>query len=124
MVPPAGLWNQKPTCAKHDQEVSWMGETDDSKKSFTAVFPVADLLGIRFISHADGRATAELEAKPQFANPMGTLHGGILCDLADATMGVAFASTLSAGESFTTLELKMNFLRPFWTGRLNAEAVV
>ena len=55
---------------------------------------------------------------------MGTLHGGILCDLADAAMGMAFASTLDGDRSFTTLELRINFLRPFWTGRLRAEAEV
>jgi uncharacterized protein (TIGR00369 family) len=55
---------------------------------------------------------------------MGTLHGGILCDLADAAMGVAFASTLREQESFTTLELKVNFLRPVWQGLLTAEAEV
>jgi len=44
---------------------------------------------------------------------MGTLHGGILCDLADAAIGFAFARTLAPGESFTTLELKINFLRPY-----------
>jgi uncharacterized protein (TIGR00369 family) len=51
---------------------------------------------------------------------MGTLHGGVLCDVADAAMGVAYASTLADGESFTTLELKINFLRPFRTGTLIA----
>jgi uncharacterized protein (TIGR00369 family) len=55
---------------------------------------------------------------------MGTLHGGILCDLADAAMGVAFASTLQRDESFTTLELKINFLRPVWNGFLKADASV
>ena len=102
------------------------GETNamTSRKEPPAEFPVADFLGIRFISHREGHASAEFEAKPQFANPMGTLHGGILCDLADATMGLAFASTLQADESFTTLELKINFLRPFRTGALKAEAVV
>jgi uncharacterized protein (TIGR00369 family) len=51
---------------------------------------------------------------------MGTLHGGILCDVADAAMGMAFAATLDEGESFTTLELKINFLRPVRNGRLIA----
>jgi len=51
---------------------------------------------------------------------MGTLHGGILCDIADAAMGIAFASTLDDGESFTTLELKINFLRPVWKEKLRA----
>ena len=72
-------------------------------------FPVADFLGINFISQSDGRAVAEFRAETQHANPMGTLHGGILCDLADAAMGVAFAGTLQPDESFTTLELKINF---------------
>lgn len=51
---------------------------------------------------------------------MGTLHGGVLCDVADAAMGVSFASTLEDGESFTTLELKINFLRPVWSEKLRA----
>lgn len=67
-----------------------------------------------------GESRMELEATERHANPMGTLHGGILCDLADAAMGTAYYSTLEDGESFTTLELKINFLRPFWTGRLVA----
>ncbi len=51
---------------------------------------------------------------------MGTLHGGILCDIADAAMGIAYASDLNEGESFTTLELKINFLKPIWNARLRA----
>ena len=92
------------------------------KRSLPEVFPIADLLGIKFISQSDGNAVAEFRAGAQHSNPMGTLHGGILCDLADAAMGVAFASTLRHDESFTTLELKINFLRPMWNGLLRAEA--
>jgi uncharacterized protein (TIGR00369 family) len=62
----------------------------------------------------------EFVAEARHANPMGTLHGGILCDIADAAMGMAFASTLDEGETFTTLELKINFLKPVRTGRLVA----
>ena len=51
---------------------------------------------------------------------MGTLHGGILCDIADAAMGIAYASTLDEDESFTTLELKINFLKPVWNSKLVA----
>ena len=82
--------------------------------------PVATLIGLRLRSVGTGEATFDLETGPQHANPMGTLHGGILCDLADAAMGVAYASTLGEAESFTTLELKINFLRPFWSGSLVA----
>ena len=84
--------------------------------------PVADLVGFRIIEAELGRAVFVLDAGPQHANPMGTLHGGILCDLADAAMGIAYASTLEEGESFTTLELKINFFKPIWTARLTATA--
>ncbi|MFQ6012817.1 MAG: PaaI family thioesterase [Thermoplasmata archaeon] len=82
--------------------------------------PVAQLIGFRLVSLKTGEAIMELEATERHANPMGTLHGGILCDIADAAMGMAYASTLRAGESFTTLELKINYLRPFWKGTLQA----
>ena len=84
--------------------------------------PVATLIGFTLTAIQPGQAVIEFEATTQHANPMGTLHGGVLCDIADAAMGMAYASTLAAGETFTTLELKINFLRPFWTGKLVAEA--
>jgi uncharacterized protein (TIGR00369 family) len=55
---------------------------------------------------------------------MGTLHGGILCDLSDAAMGVAFASTLAENETMTTIELKINFLKPVWNTKLRAVAKI
>jgi uncharacterized protein (TIGR00369 family) len=84
--------------------------------------PVAGLVGFRIVEVEPGRALFEMETGPQHANPMGTLHGGILCDLADAAMGIAYASTLGEGETFTTLELKINFFKPVWNARLRAEA--
>src|SRR5215831_7359907 len=86
--------------------------------------PVARLIGFTLTAMQPGQAVIELEATAQHANPMGTLHGGILCDIADAAMGIAFASTLTEGETFTTLELKINFLKPVWNARLRADAHV
>jgi uncharacterized protein (TIGR00369 family) len=85
---------------------------------------VARLIGFEAKEIADGRAVVTLAAGPQHANPMGTLHGGILCDIADAAMGMAFASTLAAEETFTTVELKINFFRPVWEANLKAEGRV
>jgi len=82
--------------------------------------PIAQLLGLKIISLLPGESHLELDAGPQHANPMGTLHGGVLCDLADLAMGAAYASTLGREETFTTLELKINFLRPVWRGKLFA----
>lgn len=86
--------------------------------------PVAELLGIELVEGGDGRCTMKLEAGQQHSNPMGTLHGGVIGDVADAAMGMAYFSTLGPGESFATLELKINFLRPFWTGTLLAHGRV
>jgi uncharacterized protein (TIGR00369 family) len=86
--------------------------------------PIAMLLGFRLIALSPGAATVQLEAGPQHANPMGTLHGGVLCDIADAAMGIAYATNLVEGESFTTLELKINFLKPIWKATLTAEGKV
>ena len=82
--------------------------------------PIADLIGFTLSDVEPGRAVVELEAGQRHASPMGTVHGGVLCDIADAAMGIAYAAGLGEGETFTTLELKINFLRPVWTGRLIA----
>ena len=86
--------------------------------------PIGKLLGLTITHSGTGRATVEFEASGQYANPMGTLHGGVLCDLADAAMGLAYLSTLAEGETLTTIELKINFLRPVWNAKLRAEARV
>jgi len=82
--------------------------------------PVARLIGFILTEVEPGRAVIALDADGRHANPMGTLHGGVLCDIADAAMGMAYASTLEESETFTTLELKINFLKPVREGRLVA----
>ena len=82
--------------------------------------PVATLIGFTLAAVEPGRAVVQLDVDDRHHNPMGTLHGGILCDIADAAMGMAYAATLDEGETFTTLELKINFLKPVWSGRLVA----
>src|SRR5271165_5324666 len=63
-----------------------------------------------------------MEADERHHNPMGTLHGDVFCDLADAAMG--YAAMLGEGETFTIVELKINFFRPVRQGKLTAEAKV
>jgi uncharacterized protein (TIGR00369 family) len=86
--------------------------------------PIARLLGFVLKAIAPGRATFEMAVDERHHNPLGTLHGGIYCDLADAAMGYAYASTLGEAETFTTVELKINFFRPVREGKLTAEARV
>jgi uncharacterized protein (TIGR00369 family) len=85
---------------------------------------ISQLLGFQVVAAEPGRVVVELATDERFANPMGTLHGGVLCDIADAAMGLAYASRLEDGESFTTLELKINYLKPVWRARLQAIGTV
>jgi uncharacterized protein (TIGR00369 family) len=94
------------------------------ERARTSSVPVAALIGFSIEPIGDGQAVGRLEAGPQHANPMGTLHGGILCDVADAAMGMAFVTTLKPDESFTTMSLTMNFFRPVWQGQLRFDARV
>src|SRR4030081_754681 len=84
--------------------------------------PIAELIGFTVEEIGAGRAVGLLQAGPQHANPMGTLHGGVLCDLSDAAMGMAFVTTLAPDESFTTMALNIQFFRPVWQTLLRAEA--
>src|SRR6516225_2283849 len=86
--------------------------------------PIGRLLGLVLKEVEPGRAVFEMEADQRHHNPLGTLHGGIFCDLADAAMGYAYAGTLGEGEAFTTVELKINFLRAVRKATLTAEARV
>ena len=86
--------------------------------------PIAQLIGFRVEEIGGGRAVSSLQAGAQHANPMGTLHGGVLCDITDAAMGMAFASTLAPDESFTTMTFSIDFFRPVWQSLLRAEARV
>lgn len=86
--------------------------------------PVSRLIGFSLKSIEPGHAIFEMEVDERHHNPMGTLHGGIYCDIADAAMGFAYAATLGEGETFTTIELKINFLRAVRKAKLTADAKV
>ncbi len=84
--------------------------------------PIAKLLQMRITQVEDGRVTMQMPIDARYANAIGTLHGGVMCDLADAAMGTAFATTCEEGDSYVTVELKCNYLRPVWEGSITATA--
>src|SRR5437764_1165699 len=88
--------------------------------------PIAVLLGMWISEVSEGRVVFALEAAEYHYNPLGTVHGGVMATLLDSAMGCAVQSTLPAGTSYTTLELKVNYLRPVTskTGMLYCEGKV
>ena len=92
-----------------------------------AIAPPAFALTLGLVPGEFGEGTAEFSMitdPDRHGNVMGTLHGGALATLADTAMGFAFATTLAGDESFATLEMKVNFVRPVWTSTLRASAQV
>lgn len=86
--------------------------------------PITELLGVTSRSLGDGAAEVEMDAGPRLHNAMGILHGGVLLDLADVAMGVAFATVAEEGETFSTVQSSISYLRPVREGRLVAAARV
>ncbi|MDB4973457.1 MAG: hypothetical protein JWN48_1798 [Myxococcaceae bacterium] len=86
--------------------------------------PITKLIGIELSQIELAKSVMHMNADARHANPMGTLHGGVVCDLSDAAMGTAMATTLEADESFTTLDLTVKFFKPIWKARLRATARV
>jgi uncharacterized protein (TIGR00369 family) len=86
--------------------------------------PVAELLGYRLIEVAHGLAVFELQPAEYHYNPFATVHGGIISTLLDSAMTAAVMSTLGIGTACSTVEIKVNFIRPVTdrTGPLRCEA--
>lgn len=74
--------------------------------------PMCEAMGFHFVSVEHGHT--RLEGLPEFRhyNPIGTVHGGFAATVLDTATGAAIFSTLAKGDSWTTLELKLNFVRP------------
>jgi uncharacterized protein (TIGR00369 family) len=85
--------------------------------------PMASLLGFDLAEVSDGFAVFECKPGEQHYNPIGVVHGGLACTLLDSAMGCAVNTTLKAGTGYTTLELKVNMVRPLTidTGLMRCE---
>lgn len=97
------------------------GATSPAGSPITFPPPIAKTLGMKLTAIDEATATVEMETDPAVhANPMGTVHGGVLCDLADLAIGTAHSTTLQDGESFTSVDLQINFFRPVWKEKIKA----
>ena len=87
---------------------------------------VAALLDIRCPEVEDGRIVFSCETRPEFANPLGTLDGGIVATLLDSAMSCAVHTTLPANQAYTSLDISVRYIRPGAVdgGELRAEGRV
>jgi len=88
--------------------------------------PVAVLMGMWISEVSEGRAVFAVEPAEYHYNPLGTMHGGVIATLLDSALGCVVQSVLPAGTAYTTLELKVNYVRAITvkTGVVHAEGKI
>lgn len=88
--------------------------------------PIANLIDMDISEVEKGRCVFSLRPAEFHYNPIGSVHGGIFCTLLDSAMGCAVQTSLPAGSGYTTLELKVNLVRPLTakTGQVFCEGKV
>jgi uncharacterized protein (TIGR00369 family) len=78
--------------------------------------PIANLVAMRLATIGDGEAVFRCEPDESVYNPIGMVHGGLLCTLLDSAAGCAVHTQLPAGVGYSTIEIKVSFLRPVHAG--------
>jgi uncharacterized protein (TIGR00369 family) len=78
--------------------------------------PISVLMNFALTELSEGRAVFTAEPAEYHYNPIGVVHGGLAATLLDSAMGCAIHSTLPAGVGYTTLEIKVNYIRPMTVG--------
>jgi uncharacterized protein (TIGR00369 family) len=119
-------WEDPRTGARAARSMSGMEYLQAMERGDLPYPPILETLGLAVESVEEGRVVfSTVPAEFQY-NPIGTVHGGVLATLADSAMGCAVHTTLPAGAGYTTLELKVNFLRPVTveSGPLRCEGTV
>ncbi len=87
---------------------------------------IAELMGFAPVEAEEGRVVFAAVPERRHYNPIGTVHGGLAATLLDSAMGCAVHTKLPAGVAYTTLEIKVNYVRPMTasTGPVRCEATL
>ena len=87
--------------------------------------PIMNLMNMRPVAVEVGRVTFTCDPNESHYNPIGTVHGGLVCTLLDSVLGCAVQTTLPRGQGYTSLEIKISYLRPVMadTGQLTAVGI-
>lgn len=116
-------WDDPASGAEAAREMSGLEYLRAMARAELPGVPMASLMGFGVAEIEEGRVIFECVPGEQHYNPIGSVHGGLACTLFDSAMGCAVHSALPAGVGYTTIELKVNFLRPIsvQTGKLSCE---
>jgi uncharacterized protein (TIGR00369 family) len=85
--------------------------------------PIASLVSFRVVEVEVGRVVFECTPDDSVYNPIGTVHGGVVCTLADSAAACAVHTTLEAGLAYTSIDLNVSYLRPVTSGSGTLRAI-
>ena len=90
----------------------------EARRQFANKIPMLQTLGIEVLALEPGQSQLRLPFREEITQPAGIMHGGAMAALADSGVAQALVATLPLGTQFTTIELKINYLRPCSAGTL------
>lgn len=119
-------WEDPRPLAKAGRELSGLEFLQKIVSGELSPPPLAALLNFNLTELREGYAVFAVDPAEYHYNPIGVVHGGLAATLLDSAMGCAVHSTLPAGAGYTTLEIKVNFIRAMSaeTGRVRCEAKI
>ena len=119
-------WNDPAPALQALQTMSGMAHLKAMQSGELPPPPITALIGMTLAEVDEGRVVFSTEPAEYHYNPLGTVHGGIVATLLDSAMGCAVQTLLPAGTGYTTLEIKVNYLRPMTskTGTVSCEGKI
>jgi uncharacterized protein (TIGR00369 family) len=119
-------WQDPAAAARAGRALSGIEYLDAIRTRALPAPPVAALIGFEIEAVEPGRVVMVLTPGEHHYNPLGAVHGGIAATLLDSVMGCAVHTSLPAGRGYTTIEIKVNYLKPITaaTGPVRAEGTV
>ena len=119
-------WNDPMPGAERAKSMAGLEFMTELIEGTTPPPPILALMNLRAVSAEFGRVEFSCTPDESHYNPIGTVHGGYVCTVLDSVLGCAVQTTLPQGQGYTSLEIKVNYLRPVTvdTGELVAVGTV
>lgn len=119
-------WHDPMAAAARGAALSGIEHLEAMRRGDLPPPPIAELFGFRIVDVAAGEVSFTYQPDESAYNPIGLVHGGLVCTLLDSVLGCAVQTTLPLGVTYTSIELKVNYLRPVHgdTGELRARGWV
>ncbi len=119
-------WHDPSSLARAGAALSGLEFLDAIRRGELPAPPIASLLGFSLVELDEGRVVFVCAPDESTYNPIGVIHGGLVCTLADTVTGCAVHSTLDARHAYTSIDINVSYLRPVTTdsGTLRATGTV